>query len=70
MIVADTMNPPMASREALSAQPPAAPDSQTPNTLDEVMDDPVAEALAFATRITARVRKPGDLTPLGVPRVA
>ena len=64
------MHPPMASREAPASQPPAAFESQKPVILDEVMDDSVAEALAFASRITARVRKPGDLTPMGVPRVA
>ena len=70
MTVADTMHPPMASREAPPAQPPATLESQTLDIPDEVMDDSVAEALAFASRITARVRKPGELTPLGVPRVA
>ena len=70
MTSTDTMHPPMASYEASAAQPPAALWSPAPDAHDDLMDDSVAEALAFASRITARVRKPGEHTPLGVPRVA
>ena len=70
MTVTDTMHPPMASREAISAPPTAALGSPMPEAHDDLLDDSVAEALAFASRITAQVRKPGELTPLGVPRVA
>ena len=70
MTVDDTMHPPMASCEATAAQPSPGLGLAAPDAYDDQMEDGVAEALAFATRITARIRKPGDLTLIGVPRVA
>jgi hypothetical protein len=66
MTVAALKNPPVSALAIRQTpQTPADVDSDEPWD-----DDPVAEALAFATRIAAQIRKPGDATPLGVPRVA
>jgi hypothetical protein len=70
MTVADTLLPPVASREAVPSHRQAPLEPQPAHEADDQWDDPVAEALAFASRITAQVRKPVDATPLGVPRVA
>jgi hypothetical protein len=64
MTTANTLHSSPISREARPPQPSA------PEHADEVLDDPVAEALAFARRISAQVRRPGEATPLGVQRVA